>query len=108
MDYLGSCQYVHRDLAARNVLVESENRVKIGDFGLTKAIETDKEYYTVKDDRDSPVFWYGLGTRLQPRDRVLLYSPRLFFSCFCKRPKSKEKAPAGLYSPLVLFIYPCT
>lgn len=62
MDYLGSCQYVHRDLAARNVLVESENRVKIGDFGLTKAIETDKEYYTVKDDRDSPVFWYGCRT----------------------------------------------
>lgn len=62
MDYLGSCQYVHRDLAARNVLVESENRVKIGDFGLTKAIETDKEYYTVKDDRDSPVFWYGPGS----------------------------------------------
>ncbi|KFO96305.1 Tyrosine-protein kinase JAK1, partial [Calypte anna] len=59
MDYLGSCQYVHRDLAARNVLVESENRVKIGDFGLTKAIETDKEYYTVKDDLDSPVFWYA-------------------------------------------------
>ncbi|XP_020848682.1 tyrosine-protein kinase JAK1 isoform X1 [Phascolarctos cinereus] len=59
MDYLGSCQYVHRDLAARNVLVENEHRVKIGDFGLTKAIETDKEYYTVKDDRDSPVFWYA-------------------------------------------------
>lgn len=58
MDYLGSRQYVHRDLAARNVLVESEHQVKIGDFGLTKAIETDKEYYTVKDDRDSPVFWY--------------------------------------------------
>ncbi|MXQ89137.1 hypothetical protein E5288_WYG015109 [Bos mutus] len=59
MDYLGSRQYVHRDLAARNVLVESEHQVKIGDFGLTKAIETDKEYYTVKDDRDSPVFWYA-------------------------------------------------
>lgn len=59
MDYLGSRQYVHRDLAARNVLVENEHRVKIGDFGLTKAIETDKEYYTVKDDLDSPVFWYA-------------------------------------------------
>ncbi|XP_004841577.1 tyrosine-protein kinase JAK1 isoform X1 [Heterocephalus glaber] len=59
MEYLGSRQYVHRDLAARNVLVESEHQVKIGDFGLTKAIETDKEYYTVKDDRDSPVFWYA-------------------------------------------------
>ncbi|KAM5148783.1 tyrosine-protein kinase JAK1 [Mantella aurantiaca] len=59
MNYLGTCQYVHRDLAARNVLVENEHRVKIGDFGLTKAIETDKEYYTVKDDLDSPVFWYA-------------------------------------------------
>lgn len=72
MDYLGSCQYVHRDLAARNVLVESENRVKIGDFGLTKAIETDKEYYTVKDDRDSPVFWYGPGS-CTPRILPLLW-----------------------------------
>ncbi|XP_019383992.1 PREDICTED: tyrosine-protein kinase JAK1 [Gavialis gangeticus] len=67
MDYLGSCQYVHRDLAARNVLVESENRVKIGDFGLTKAIETDKEYYTVKDDLDSPVFWYAPECLLQSK-----------------------------------------
>uniref|UniRef100_A0A8C4S8E7 Tyrosine-protein kinase n=1 Tax=Erpetoichthys calabaricus TaxID=27687 RepID=A0A8C4S8E7_ERPCA len=59
MDYLGSLQYVHRDLAARNVLVENENTVKIGDFGLTKTIQTNKEYYTVKDDLDSPVFWYA-------------------------------------------------
>uniref|UniRef100_A0A8B9EJR4 Tyrosine-protein kinase JAK1 n=1 Tax=Anser cygnoides TaxID=8845 RepID=A0A8B9EJR4_ANSCY len=67
MHYLGSRQYVHRDLAARNVLVESENRVKIGDFGLTKAIETDKEYYTVKDDLDSPVFWYAPECLLQSK-----------------------------------------
>uniref|UniRef100_A0A8C0AZW7 non-specific protein-tyrosine kinase n=1 Tax=Buteo japonicus TaxID=224669 RepID=A0A8C0AZW7_9AVES len=60
-------EYVHRDLAARNVLVESENRVKIGDFGLTKAIETDKEYYTVKDDLDSPVFWYAPECLLQSK-----------------------------------------
>ncbi|XP_041063500.1 tyrosine-protein kinase JAK1 isoform X1 [Carcharodon carcharias] len=59
MEYLGSLQYVHRDLAARNVLVENENRVKIGDFGLTKAIQTNKEYYKVQDDLDSPVFWYA-------------------------------------------------
>ncbi|CAM5135734.1 unnamed protein product [Eretmochelys imbricata] len=67
MDYLGSRQYVHRDLAARNVLVESENRVKIGDFGLTKVIETNKEYYTVKDDLDSPVFWYAPECLLQSK-----------------------------------------
>uniref|UniRef100_A0A8C6YAT8 Tyrosine-protein kinase n=1 Tax=Naja naja TaxID=35670 RepID=A0A8C6YAT8_NAJNA len=67
MDYLGSRQYVHRDLAARNVLVENEQRVKIGDFGLTKAIETDKEYYKVNDDRDSPVFWYAPECLLQSK-----------------------------------------
>uniref|UniRef100_A0A8D0HGL2 Tyrosine-protein kinase n=1 Tax=Sphenodon punctatus TaxID=8508 RepID=A0A8D0HGL2_SPHPU len=67
MDYLGHHKYVHRDLAARNVLVESENRVKIGDFGLTKAIGTDKEYYLVKDDLDSPVFWYAPECLLQSK-----------------------------------------
>ncbi|KAJ6662647.1 hypothetical protein lerEdw1_011784 [Lerista edwardsae] len=67
MDYLGSRQYVHRDLAARNVLVENEQRVKIGDFGLTKTIQTDKEYYKVNDDRDSPVFWYAPECLLQSK-----------------------------------------
>ncbi|KAL2089705.1 hypothetical protein ACEWY4_014393 [Coilia grayii] len=59
MDYLGSRNYIHRDLAARNVLVENESLVKIGDFGLTKSIKDNEGYYTVKDDLDSPVFWYA-------------------------------------------------
>uniref|UniRef100_A0A7N6ARD0 Tyrosine-protein kinase JAK1 n=1 Tax=Anabas testudineus TaxID=64144 RepID=A0A7N6ARD0_ANATE len=59
MDYLGSQNYIHRDLAARNVLVENESTVKIGDFGLTKSIKDNEGYYTVKDDHDSPVFWYA-------------------------------------------------
>uniref|UniRef100_A0A672J8T1 Tyrosine-protein kinase n=1 Tax=Salarias fasciatus TaxID=181472 RepID=A0A672J8T1_SALFA len=59
MDYLGSRNYIHRDLAARNVLVENERTVKIGDFGLTKSIKDNEGYYTVKDDHDSPVFWYA-------------------------------------------------
>uniref|UniRef100_A0A665UQU3 Tyrosine-protein kinase n=1 Tax=Echeneis naucrates TaxID=173247 RepID=A0A665UQU3_ECHNA len=59
MEYLGSRNYIHRDLAARNVLVENEGTVKIGDFGLTKSIKDNEGYYTVKDDHDSPVFWYA-------------------------------------------------
>uniref|UniRef100_A0A8C4IMT7 Tyrosine-protein kinase JAK1 n=1 Tax=Dicentrarchus labrax TaxID=13489 RepID=A0A8C4IMT7_DICLA len=59
MDYLGSKNYIHRDLAARNVLVENERTVKIGDFGLTKSIKENEGYYTVKDENDSPVFWYA-------------------------------------------------
>lgn len=59
MDYLASKRYVHRDLATRNILVESEFRVKIGDFGLTKVLPQDKEYYTVHEPGESPIFWYA-------------------------------------------------
>ncbi|XP_048018462.1 tyrosine-protein kinase JAK1-like [Megalobrama amblycephala] len=59
MEYLGSQNYIHRDLAARNILVENESLVKIGDFGLTKSIKEDKDYYKVTEEQDSPVYWYA-------------------------------------------------
>ncbi|XP_076019663.1 tyrosine-protein kinase JAK2a isoform X2 [Genypterus blacodes] len=59
MDYLATNRYIHRDLATRNILVESETRVKIGDFGLTKVLPQDKEYYTVRVPGVSPIFWYA-------------------------------------------------
>ncbi|XP_070707260.1 tyrosine-protein kinase JAK2a [Pempheris klunzingeri] len=59
MDYLATKRYIHRDLATRNILVESEMRVKIGDFGLTKMLPQDKEYYTVREPGESPIFWYA-------------------------------------------------
>ncbi|KAM6901168.1 tyrosine-protein kinase JAK2a [Lycodopsis pacificus] len=59
MDYLATKRYIHRDLATRNILVESEMRVKIGDFGLTKVLPHDKEYYTVREPGESPIFWYA-------------------------------------------------
>ncbi|GCB63523.1 hypothetical protein scyTo_0011633 [Scyliorhinus torazame] len=60
MDYLGSKRYVHRDLATRNILVESDTCVKIGDFGLTKILPGDKDYYKVLEPGESPIFWYAL------------------------------------------------
>ncbi|XP_069009474.1 tyrosine-protein kinase JAK2 isoform X1 [Embiotoca jacksoni] len=59
MEYLQSQRYVHRDLAARNILVASESLVKIADFGLTKVIPFDKEYYRVTQPGESPIFWYA-------------------------------------------------
>uniref|UniRef100_A0A8C1XXE8 Tyrosine-protein kinase n=1 Tax=Cyprinus carpio TaxID=7962 RepID=A0A8C1XXE8_CYPCA len=58
MEYLQSMRYVHRDLAARNILVASDTLVKIADFGLTKIIPVDKEYYRVTQPGESPVFCY--------------------------------------------------
>nr|XP_061800654.1 tyrosine-protein kinase JAK2-like [Nerophis lumbriciformis] len=59
MDYLATNRYIHRDLATRNILVESEMRVKIGDFGLTKVLPQGKDYYTVREPGESPIFWYS-------------------------------------------------
>uniref|UniRef100_G3PKW3 Tyrosine-protein kinase n=1 Tax=Gasterosteus aculeatus aculeatus TaxID=481459 RepID=G3PKW3_GASAC len=60
MVYLQSKRYVHRDLAARNVLVENDSLVKIGDFGLTKHIPEGEIYYRVREDGESPVYWYAI------------------------------------------------
>ncbi|XP_001367312.1 non-receptor tyrosine-protein kinase TYK2 [Monodelphis domestica] len=60
MSYLHSQHYIHRDLAARNVLLENDNIIKIGDFGLAKAVPEGRDYYCVREDGDSPVFWYAM------------------------------------------------
>ncbi|KAL4829225.1 hypothetical protein H8958_022456 [Nasalis larvatus] len=57
MAYLHAQHYIHRDLAARNVLLDNDKLVKIGDFGLAKAVPEGHEYYRVREDGDSPVFW---------------------------------------------------
>ncbi|MBN3302960.1 JAK2 kinase, partial [Amia calva] len=59
MEYLQSMRYVHRDLAARNILVASDTLVKISDFGLTKLIPFNKDYYRVTQPGESPIFWYA-------------------------------------------------
>ncbi|MEE6459204.1 hypothetical protein FKM82_000566 [Ascaphus truei] len=70
MEYLTIKRYIHRDLATRNVLVENENRVKIGDFGLTKVLPQDKEYYKVKEPGESPIFWYAPESLTESRFSV--------------------------------------
>ena len=54
MRYIESLSYIHRDLAARNILVCDSGKVKIGDFGLARAI--DEEIYTSQPGMYNHVF----------------------------------------------------
>lgn len=56
MEYLVSKQIVHRDLAARNILVDSDECVKISDFGLAQVADSNG-YYVVRNTRDIPIKW---------------------------------------------------
>lgn len=47
MAYLEEHHFVHRDLAARNVLISSDLRGKISDFGHARGME-EEEFYTSK------------------------------------------------------------
>ncbi|XP_071853394.1 tyrosine-protein kinase SYK-like isoform X3 [Apostichopus japonicus] len=59
MQYLESRQFVHRDLAARNVLLVSETFCKISDFGMSKALGLDSQYYVAPTAGKWPLKWYA-------------------------------------------------
>lgn len=59
MMYLELKRFVHRDLAARNILLANKKQVKISDFGLSRAVGTESDYYQAKQGGRWPVRWYA-------------------------------------------------
>jgi len=59
MEYLESKRFVHRDLAARNILLASKTHSKISDFGLSRAIGVDKDFYQSSTGGRWPLKWYA-------------------------------------------------
>ncbi|XP_052281809.1 tyrosine-protein kinase JAK2-like isoform X5 [Dreissena polymorpha] len=57
MEYLESMKVLHCDLAARNVLLTSELRAKVCDFGLSKMLE--KDYYRLRTEKKIPLYCNG-------------------------------------------------
>lgn len=59
MAYLQQKKYVHRDLAARNVLLVDEHTAKISDFGMSKAMSREQNYYEAQNAGKWPLKWYA-------------------------------------------------
>uniref|UniRef100_A0A3B3BUH6 Tyrosine kinase, non-receptor, 1 n=1 Tax=Oryzias melastigma TaxID=30732 RepID=A0A3B3BUH6_ORYME len=57
MEYLESRRFIHRDLAARNVLLAAKELVKIGDFGLMRGLNQEKDHYVMSAHRRIPFAW---------------------------------------------------
>eukprot|EP00045_Choanoeca_perplexa_P016726 m.229631 g.229631 ORF g.229631 m.229631 type:complete len:1594 (+) comp17343_c0_seq1:69-4850(+) len=56
MDFLAKGKFIHRDLAARNCLVSADMTTKIGDFGLSRALNY-SEYYRKTGQALLPIRW---------------------------------------------------
>uniref|UniRef100_A0A8D2J6W2 Activated CDC42 kinase 1 n=1 Tax=Varanus komodoensis TaxID=61221 RepID=A0A8D2J6W2_VARKO len=57
MAYLESKRFIHRDLAARNILLAANDLVKIGDFGLMRALPKNDDHYVMQEHRKVPFAW---------------------------------------------------
>lgn len=59
MSFLESRRIVHRDLACRNVLVGSGGLrdVKLSDYGLSRLLNVDRDYYRAMSQTQLPVRW---------------------------------------------------
>lgn len=81
LGYLAEQKFVHRDIACRNCLVNAQRSVKIGDFGMARAM-FENDYYKFNRKGMLPVRWMapeslGLGIFTPASDiwsfGVLLY-----------------------------------
>lgn len=59
MAYLESRKFVHRDLAARNILLCDEHFAKISDFGMSKSLSRENNYYMAGKAGKWPLKWYA-------------------------------------------------
>jgi tyrosine-protein kinase len=59
MDFLEQKRVCHRDLATRNILLKEHTHIKISDFGLSRTLRPEENYYTSTTGGKWPIKWYA-------------------------------------------------
>ena len=78
MKYLESLNFVHRDLAARNCLVGEHKQIKIGDFGMSRAMYKN-DYYRTESGCMLPIRWMAWESVLLVSCYICSLSLQFFF-----------------------------
>lgn len=60
-----------RDLAARNCLVDKDGRAKVSDFGLSRCLYDDEEYFN--QVKQFPVRWWAVEALLNGLINIIRY-----------------------------------
>ena len=59
-EYVASLDIVHRDLACRNVLVGEGKVLKIADFGMSRAVDSEDQVYVKTSKGRLPWKWMAI------------------------------------------------
>ncbi len=99
MAYLESRRFIHRDLAARNILLASNDLIKIGDFGLMRALPKNDDHYVMQEHHKVPFAWW----EVQYTTFYLLLIPSAPINMLCalqvcsRKPKDPNLLPCQWY-----------
>jgi hypothetical protein len=103
MSALGRMGIIHRDLAARNVLVSDNLGVKVADFGLSRDVEVDRDYYVMTSDSPIPLKWTSPEAI---KDKKYSAASDVYsFGVLCFEVFSFGKDPFTAYRAQMKFVY---
>jgi serine/threonine protein kinase len=103
MSALERMSIVHRDLAARNVLVSFNLNVKVADFGLSRDVEVDTDYYIVQNEKPIPLKW--TAPEAIKEKKYSAASDVYSFGVLCFEMFSFGKEPYTAYRAQMKFVY---
>lgn len=101
MEHLVSKKFVHRDIAARNILLGHYCTVKIGDFGLSRQLADDVQYYIVQSRCLLPIKWMAPESLV---GRVFTHATDVYsFGVFLWEVETQAKSPwKGMNTEMVV------
>ncbi len=96
--HIHSKKVLHRDIKLQNVLLTSANEVKLGDFGISKLLESTGDF--AKTSLGTPYYLSPeicSGKKYGSKSDIWMLGCLLYELCALKRPFEGESLPVSLF-----------